>query len=141
MGRGTTNMSQLSKGVIKGILGVVAVSLALGAAQFASGRDLSGRSQASAGTTEATVNRAGKADRAARAAGPGLQTQTISLRLDSLSATSVLLRLPVAEAVRNGPSVRSLMRPGNGKTVVACEPVVSVLTEVVKQLEPGRCVT
>jgi hypothetical protein len=27
------------------------------------------------------------------------------------------------------------------KLTVACEPVVSVLTEVAKQLQPGRCVT
>jgi hypothetical protein len=133
-------MSQLSRG----ILGVVAVSLTLGAAQFALGRDLSGRqqdSQDSAGTSATAVNRAGKADRASRVAGPGVQTQTISLRLDSLSATSVLIRMPVAEAVRSGSSARSLMKSGNDKTAVACEPVVSVLTEVARKLQPGRCIT
>ena len=131
-------MSQLTKG----ILGAVAVSLTLGAAQFALGRDLSGRSQVAAGTADdAAVNRAAKADRAARVASPGLQTRTISLQLASLSATSVLVRVPVAEAVRSGSSVRSLMKSGNDKTAVACEPMVSVLTEVAKQLLPGRCVT
>ena len=130
-------MSQLSKG----ILAAVAVSLTLGAAQFALGRDLSVSPQVSAGTDEAAVNRAGKADRAARVAGPALQTRTIALRLDSLAATSVLVRVPVAEAMRSGSSVRSLMKSGNGKTAVACEPMVSVLTEVARQLEPGRCVT
>jgi hypothetical protein len=134
-------MSKLSKGILKGILGAVAVSLTLGAAQFALGNDLSGRHQASAGTSEAAVNRAGKADRAAGVAGPGVQTQTISLRLDSLAATSVLVRMPVAEASRSGSAARSLMKPGNGKSAVACEPVVSVLTDVARQLEPGRCVT
>ena len=34
-------MSQPSKGISKGILAAVAVTLTLGAAQFASGRDLS----------------------------------------------------------------------------------------------------
>jgi hypothetical protein len=130
-------MSKLSAG----ILGVVAVSLTLGAAQFALGSDLSGRQQVSAGASEAVVNRAGKADRAARVAGPGVQSQTISLRLDSLAATSVLVRMPVAQASRSGSAARSLMKPGNGRTVVACEPTVSVLTEVAKQLQPGRCVT
>jgi hypothetical protein len=131
-------MSQLTKG----ILGAVAVSLTLGAAQFALGRDLSGRPQVAAGTADdAAVNRAAKADRAARVARPGLQTRTISLQLASLSATSVLVRVPVAEAVRSGSSVRSLMKSGNDKTAVACEPMVSVLTEVAKQLQPGRCVT
>jgi hypothetical protein len=130
-------MSQLSRG----ILGVVAVSLTLGAAQFALGRDLSGPQQAAAGTAETAVNRDGKADRAARVAGPAVQTRTISLRLDGLAATSVLVRVPVAEALRSGSSARSLMKSGNGKTAVACEPVVSVLTEVARQLQPGRCVT
>jgi hypothetical protein len=32
-------------------------------------------------------------------------------------------------------------KSGKRKLTVACEPVVSVLTEVAKQLEPGRCVT
>jgi hypothetical protein len=130
-------MSQLSRG----ILAAVAVSLTLGAAQFALGSDLSGRQQVSAVSSEAAVNRSGKADRAARVAGPGVQTQTISLRLDSLAATSVLVRMPVADAVRSGSSARSLMKSGNDKTAVACEPVVSVLTEVARQLQPGRCVT
>jgi hypothetical protein len=130
-------MSQLSRG----ILSAVAVSLTLGAAQFALGHDLSGRQQVSAGTPEADVNRAGKADRAARVIESGVQTQTISLRLDGLADTSVLVRVPVAEASRSGSSARSWMKSGNGKMAVACEPVVSVLTEVAKQLQPGRCVT
>jgi hypothetical protein len=113
----------------------------LGAAQFALGRDLSAPQQVSAGTLEAAVNRAGKADRAARAAAPGVQTQTISLRPEGLDATSVLVRVPVAEATRSSSSARSLMKSGNGKMAVACEPMVSVLTEVAKQLQPGRCVT
>ena len=33
------------------------------------------------------------------------------------------------------------MNSGSRKTAVACEPVVSVLTEVAKLLQPGRCVT
>jgi hypothetical protein len=68
------------------------------------------------------------------------QTQTISLRLDSLSDTSVLVRVPVAGEARNSSSAPSLIKSG-GKVAVACEPVVSVLTEVAKQLQPGRCVT
>jgi len=32
-------------------------------------------------------------------------------------------------------------KPGDRKMTVACEPVVSVLTEVAKLLQPGRCVT
>jgi hypothetical protein len=33
------------------------------------------------------------------------------------------------------------LKSGNGKMTVACEPAVSVLTEIAKQLAPGRCVT
>jgi hypothetical protein len=32
-------------------------------------------------------------------------------------------------------------KPGDRKLAVACEPPVSVLTEIAKQLQPGRCVT
>jgi hypothetical protein len=130
-------MSQLANG----IYGVIAVSLTLGAAQFASGRDLAGRQQDPAGAPEAAINRTAKADRAAGVARSGVPTRTISLQLNSLSDTSVLVRMPVAQAARNGSSAPSLMKSGNGKATVACEPVVSVLTEVAKQLQPGRCVT
>jgi hypothetical protein len=137
-------MSQLSKG----ILAAVAVTLTLGAAQFALGRDLSvGQRDLSVGqqdpaaAPEATINRSAKADRAARVAGPVLQTQTISLRLDALSATSVLVRIPLAQEARNGAAARPIVTSPNRKMTVACEPVVSVLTEVARQLEPGRCVT
>jgi hypothetical protein len=42
---------------------------------------------------------------------------------------------------RNGSSAPALTRSGDRKMMVACEPVVSVLTEVVRLLQPGRCVT
>jgi hypothetical protein len=129
------NMSPLATG----LLGVVAVSLSLGAAQLALGS--SQGLQVSAGMPAASINRAGKADRVpgvARSDGP---TRTISLRLDSLSDMSVLVRVPVAQAARNGAFLPSLMRSGNEKPTVACDPVVSVLTEIAKQLQPGRCIT
>jgi hypothetical protein len=131
-------MSQLSRG----IFAAIAVSLTLGAVAW--GRDLSGGRQDPAGTPEATVNRAAKADRSASVAGSGAQTRTISLRLDALADTSVLIRIPVAQA-RNKSSPPSfapaVTKSGDRKMTVACEPVVSVLTEVAKLLQPGRCVT
>jgi hypothetical protein len=130
-------MSQFSKG----ILAAFAVTLTLGAAQFASGRDLSVGQDDAATVAEATINRSAKADRAARVAGPALQTQTISLRLDALAATSVLVRIPLAQAARDGTSARPITSSPSRKMTVACEPVVSVLTEVARQLQPGRCVT
>jgi hypothetical protein len=131
-------MSQLANG----IYGAIAIALTFGAGQFASGRDLSAGPQEAMGTSEAVVNRAAKADRAVGVAGSGAQTQTISLRLDGLSDTSVLVRIPVVREASNGSSAPSSLTNSPGrKLTVACEPVVSVLTEVAKQLQPGRCVT
>jgi hypothetical protein len=118
----------------RGIFGAIAVTLTFGAVQLASGRDLSGVSPDPAASAVDGVNRAAKADRAVGAAISPAQTQTISLRLNGLADTSVLVRVPVAQAARS-----SLTTPSKRK--LACEPVVSVLTEVAKQLQPGRCVT
>jgi hypothetical protein len=132
------------------IFGAVAVVATVGAAQFASGHDLSGlnisaAAQPSAAISEATVNRAAKADRAAGTAAPAAQTRTISLRLEALSDTSVLIRLPLVQETRGEARSRayapSITKSGNGRMKEACEPMVSVLTEVAKQLQPGRCVT
>jgi len=140
------NMSQLGTGVFVAI----AVSVSLGAAQFASGRDLSGSqdfaaTQPPAGTSETAINRAAKADRAARVTEPAAATRTVSLRLESLANTSILIRLPVVQEARDEGRSRASAPPArksNGfKMAVACEPVVSVLTEVARQLQPGRCVT
>lgn len=127
-------MSQIHKG----IFGALAVLLTCGAVQFAFGHDLAGQQAASA-APETGINRATKADRAAVPASPG-QTRTIALRLNGVADTSVLIRLPVPRDAQGRPA--SLMtKSGDRKTVVACEPVVSVLTEVAKLLQPGRCVT
>jgi hypothetical protein len=142
-------MSKLSKG----IFGTIAVSLTLGtlgAVQLAAGRDLaavqnsSGNSEAV--TTPAAINRAAKADRADGAVGSTVApTRVISLRQDVLTDTSVLIRLPAAKEIdkeaRNGSPAPSGMKSQARKATVACEPPVSVLTEVAKRLEPGRCIT
>jgi hypothetical protein len=141
-------MSQLAKA----ILGTIAVSLTFGAVQLALGRDLA-RPQDAAGTSATdpaatatatvTVNRAAKADRADAVVGSA-PTRTISLRLDALSDTSVVIRLPVAKEsdgqARNGSPVPAT-KSQDRKATVACEPPVSVLTEIAKQLQPGRCIT
>jgi hypothetical protein len=124
--------------ILKGIFGALAVSLTLGAVQFAFGHDLAGL-QAAFVAPETGVNRATKADRATVVPSRG-QTQTIALRVAGVVAdTSVLVRVPVAEETRARPAAPVLTKPG--RTAVACEPVVSVLTEVAKLLQPGRCVT
>jgi len=135
-------MSQIHKG----IFGSLAIALTLGAVQLAFAHDLIGgrqtTAQATAAAPETGVNRAAKSDRASVPASPG-QTQTIAMRHDGVSDTSVLVRMPVAEAakaVRTSPP-RPPTKPADKKITVACEPPVSVLTEVAKLLQPGRCVT
>jgi hypothetical protein len=146
-------MSQLSKG----IFGTIAVSLTLGtlgAVQLAAGRDLAAIQNpavnSQAVNTSAAINRAAKADRADGAVGStAAPTRTISLRQDVLTDTSVLIRLPsaketvkeTAKEARNGSPAPSGMKSQARKATVACEPPVSVLTEVAKRLEPGRCIT
>jgi hypothetical protein len=130
-------MSRKSQHILsKALFGAVAVALTFGAAQLALGRDLTGTGQPASGTPEAAVNRATKTDRAGLVVS-GAPTRTVSLRLDGLSDTSVLVRIPVAQAARSG----SVSKSGVRKMAVACEPVVSVLTDIAKQLQPGRCVT
>ena len=128
-------MSQLSRAVF----GTIAVSLTLGAVQLAAGRDLTGI-QNPAGTSEG-VNRAVKADRADGAVASAAPTRTISLRQGVLTDTSVLIRLPVTQEARNNVPAPAVVKPQARKVTVACEPPVSVLTEVAKRLEPGRCIT
>jgi hypothetical protein len=129
--------------MLSGILGAIAVSLTFGAVQFASGSDLHGLMPQSAPAPEATINRDAKTDRAdLPAAAP--KTQTISVRVDGLSDTSILVRVPVAQATRKetrNESPAPAKEPVSNRRTVACEPVVSVLTEVAKQLPPGRCIT
>jgi hypothetical protein len=130
-------MSQISRG----ILAAIAISLGLGVASFAAGHDLTGSLVGTVGVPASDINRAAKADRATGLKASAAPMRTIALRLDGLSGTSVFIRIPVSVADRTSSSTRSPLAPTTGKAVVACEPVVSVLTEVAKQLQPGRCVT
>jgi hypothetical protein len=119
------------------ILSAIALSLSSGVAELALGRDLP---EATDEQSAAGINRAAKADRIIAAAGAA-QTQTISLQLDGFSAISFLVRVPVASGKDNPSSTPSATKPRVGRPMVACEPVVSLLTEVAKLLQPGRCVT
>jgi hypothetical protein len=128
-------MSQIRKAV----LSVVAITLTLGAAQFASGQDLVNRWQGVSGQPSHMVNRAGKTDRLANRKPSAVPTRTVSLRLNDLADTSVSLRIASAEARNTKPATP--LGKQSRKTPVACEPMVSALTEVAKLLQPGRCVT
>jgi hypothetical protein len=136
--------------IAKLIFGALAASLTLGAVQFASGgQDLAGRFDALTDPAGADINRAAKADRAANIPVAATPTRTILFKVDSLADTSVLLRVPAAKEARNlapAPAAPAATKPAERKPernrmAVACEPPVSVLTEVAKLLQPGRCVT
>ena len=134
--------------IFKAILAALAITATFGAFQLASGHDLTGRRQLASTEPATEINRAAKADRAALRAAQR-QTDTITIRSVGLEDTSVVVRVPVVQApVVQAPVVREQVRnrpaapakPGASK-MVACEPPVSVLTEVAKLLQPGRCVT
>ena len=140
--------------IFKAFFVALATLVTLGAVQFASGHDLMGRRELAATEPAGEINRAAKADRAALRAAPS-RTETITIRNVGLDDTSVVVRVPVVqvpvvqapgvqapvvtEEVRNLPAAPA--RPLGSKMTVACEPPVSVLTEVAKLLQPGRCVT
>jgi len=135
-----------------GILGAVAATLALGAVhlEVAAGNDLLGparRGDASLTAPAATqaVNRAAKGDRGAMTPAAA-DAVTVSFRVPGLADQSVMMRVPTGAAVeaRRRTPAPAGNTSGNGavrRQAIACEPVVSVLTAVAKQLEPGRCIT
>lgn len=159
-------MSQISRAISEASFGLIAISLTLGAVQFASGHDLTGGLAAglttglttgpatspatspatgvatvSAPPEEDAVNRAAKADRLAAVAASSVPTRTISIQVGGLADTSVVIRLPSAAQSRSVPRAPLPAKPGERKLTIACEPVVSALTEAAKLLQPGRCVT
>ena len=139
-------MSQIQKvflcaAAIAATLGAVQV----GAVQLASGHDLADRWQAVADKPAHNINRAGKADRITDIKPGAVPTRTVSMRLNDLANTSVLLRVPAVIETGNAKppvALQNQKKPqGRVKPTIACEPMVSSLTEVAKLLQPGRCVT
>jgi hypothetical protein len=135
-------MSQKSKLVFA----VLAAAATLGAARIAAGEAVSSatladRFQAVSGQAGAAgINRSAKGDREAKAA-PAGQTRTVLLKVESLADSSVLVRIPLQKDAK-GLAPLSKPAPDKAKKMtIACEPPVSVLTEVAKLLQPGRCVT
>jgi len=147
-------MPQIQK-VFFGAVALVATlgAVQVGAVQLTSGHDLADRWEAVAdqpaqtssqtsGRNLAThnVNRSVKSDRLAEMKPAAVPTRTVSMRLNDLPDTSVLLRVPAAVETGNAKPAPTLLKPGR-KPTIACEPMVSSLTEVAKLLQPGRCVT
>ncbi|CCD92356.1 conserved exported hypothetical protein [Bradyrhizobium sp. ORS 375] len=155
-------MSQTGKVIVLGTL--AASAMLVGAMQFASGHDLASNfaapsipseqsgvasSSGPAAMTAISVNRAAKSDRASVVA-DAAPTQTVSIKLAAFADTTFLLRLPLTTpsptAGRGGvPQGSQIISTENERRAtkhpVACEPSVSVLTEIAKRLQPGRCVT
>jgi hypothetical protein len=127
--------------IAKGIFAVIAVSLTFGAVQLAFGQDLKSRFTSFASAPKETVGGTGKADRLARAPSPSTATQTIAIHVDRLPETSILVRIPAQEASTSAPAAIRIKDGRKASSTIACEPVVSVLTDIAKHLEPGRCVT
>ncbi|HEY0235124.1 MAG TPA: hypothetical protein VGC86_08745 [Afipia sp.] len=147
-----------------GILGAVAATLAFGAVhlEVAAGNDLLGPRRLvssaqdsfqdatlkAADPDEFSVNRAAKTDRADVPAFASAQSMTLSFGIANVPATSIVMRVPVKKAALPSqikPSAASNSQARNiaprGARMVACEPSVSLLAPVARQLEPSRCVT
>lgn len=143
--------------VTSGILGAVAATLALGAVhlEVATGNDLVGSAQRETGTvgiahapailaaTTQNVNRSAKGDRDLVVQPSG--GVTISFKVPGADDASVALRMPAADAAdaRRKLPVPARLEKGSAvdRKPIACEPVVSALTAVAKELGPGRCIT
>ncbi|WP_025032289.1 hypothetical protein [Bradyrhizobium sp. DOA9] len=140
-------MSQIQKV----FLSAIAIIATLGAVQLASGHDLADRWQAVADLPSHSsnvapahnINRAAKADRLAEIKPAAVPTRTVSMRLNDLADTSVLLRVPAVIETGNAktPALLQNQKKPRNKPTIACEPMVSSLTEVARLLQPGRCVT
>jgi hypothetical protein len=130
-----------------GIVSLLAVSFAFGGTQLGSGSlpravddNMRGQRQFGIDDTESKatdVNRSKKADRD-NIIRRDLKTMTLAFQLHGLQNSSVAMRLPIETfRIRSGPSGKIGEKP---KLVIACEPVVSVLADVARRLEPGRCI-
>lgn len=131
-----------------GLIGAAVATIAFGAAQLAMGSDVAGAqpseiSQSS--RADGDVNRSSKSDRMALNPAGVSASKTVSVRLAELPNTSVLIRIPAVvlrkDVANTASKSAAPVQPASARRQVACEPVVSVLTEVAKLLQPGRCVT
>jgi hypothetical protein len=144
---GHTLMSQKSNVIFAALAAAATVgAVQIAAGEAASTANLADRFQALSDPQGAAgINRIAKTDREPKVLGAN-EARTVLLKVESLADTSVLVRIPVQKEARNMPPVRTpapAAKPGDKakKMTVACEPVVSVLTEVAKLLQPGKCVT
>ena len=93
------------------------------------------------------MNRSTKGDRAQVATAQDAG-RTVSFPVHSIPETSLLLRVKPThvqvQEINPKSDAATAQRPFKAtaqKPAVACEPPVSVLTDIAKMLQPGRCVT
>lgn len=135
------NMSR----VASGILAAAAATFAFGAVHLAgaSGNNrltsdrLTETGLSTAAGPGANVNRDAKSDRAPGAQSLGHGT-TIAFEVPALPNTTLIVRVPAETIAGNAPA-KIPARPSSVRRTTACEPSVSVLTAVAKQLQPSRC--
>jgi hypothetical protein len=140
--QGQTAMTCAMSNTGKGVIGVLALTLgAMGAAQLAFGHDVTDTVPSLSALSDTAVNREVKTDRAPRVTTALAPTQTVSVQLNGFADTTIVMRIPLTQDTRNSSSAPLLFTSDPQKHAVACEAMVSVLTDVAKQLPPGRCVT
>lgn len=134
-----------------GLLGATAALAVFGGLHFenASGRNLDSltpddaRIQSDTITAASDINRMAKADRGVISPNAA-KGRTVTFQLPELPSTTIAVRVwdvlgaatPTQPVASNRPAPAEKRRQ-----IVACEGVVSALTEVAKHLGPGRCIT
>jgi hypothetical protein len=129
--------------VATGVAALIAGTAAVSAAQIALGNDLTSVVGSASVSTpqnsivQQNVNRSAKADRLTMATSIA-PSATMTFRVPGIDNTLIVTRIPTAAArpmaPNNGPA-------SSAHQTVACEPPVSVLTDIAKTIGPGRCVT
>jgi hypothetical protein len=129
--------------VFAGVAALIAGTAAVSATQIALGNDLkSGFGSVAVSTqqnpiAQQDVNRGAKSDRLTMATSIS-PSATMTFKVPGLANTLIVTRIPTAAArpitPSNGPA-------SSARQPVACEPPVSVLTDIAKFIGPSHCVT
>ena len=82
------------------------------------------------------INREAKSDRAGAPIHHG--SVTLSFKVPAMPGKSFVVRVPNENVARTAPT-KDAERPSSKRRTTACEPAVSVLTTIAKQLQPSRC--
>lgn len=138
---------RVAKVAPRAVLGTMVALLALSGVQFGMA-DVPGDASLRAPDAATAVNRIAKGDRSA-VVKASMPSTTLAFQLLGLKQTTVAMRMTTgavqlktaADAPAVVPKTNASRTPvtKSSKTMIACELVVSPLTEIAKQLGPGRC--